>query len=271
MIEDILIVERHAAGYAVLTLNRPHAMNALSLDLANQIVDTVRDLEADPATKVVVITGAGRAFCAGLDMREWSNSNETFLSSMIGQANPVAALESFRGPVIGAINGSAVTGGFELALACDILIAGESARFADSHARVGLLPGWGLSQKLSRMVGLSRAKEISLLGDFVSAERASQIGLVNHVVPDAELLPYVRRIAEELAALPSEMLNECKRLIDDGYAVSLAEGRALEKIRSATWNSKVTSADIEQRRAGVQQRGKAQLASSTPSPVSTPR
>lgn len=257
MTEDrLVLVEADSAGYAVLTLNRPAAMNALSSALCKQFTQAVAALEADPAVRVLIVTGAGRAFCAGLDLKELGRGGS--IAALIENDDPVRALEQFTGPIIGAINGVAVTGGFELALACDILIASTEARFADTHARVGIIPGWGLSQKLSRMVGIARAKEISLAGNFVSAQRALDIGLVNRVVAPEQLLAQARQLAlDMLSALPA-MLPAYKQLIDDGFGLPFADARRLERQRSAAWSESVSADEIEQRRAGVQQRGRSQ-------------
>ena len=140
--------------------------------------------------RVLILTGAGKAFCAGLDLKELGSGQAALGGGENGVTarDPVAALARFSGPVIGAINGAAVTGGFELALACDVLLASPQARFADTHARVGIAPGWGLSQRLSRAIGIYRAREISLTGNWVSAEQAAAWGFVNRVVPAEELL-----------------------------------------------------------------------------------
>jgi enoyl-CoA hydratase len=162
----------HAAGYAILTLNRPEAMNALSRELLAELRSAVAELEQDPEVRVLILTGAGRAFCAGLDLKEIS----TIGLPAFGENNefdPVRALARFCGPVIAAVNGVAITGGFELALQCDVILAAQSARFADTHARVGVVPGWGLSQKLSRLIGIYRAKEISLTGRRHAVRRSA--------------------------------------------------------------------------------------------------
>jgi enoyl-CoA hydratase len=178
----LVTVERDGA-VAVVMLNRPEAMNALSRGLRAQLAHTIRELDAEAQIRAIVLTGAGtRAFTAGLDLKELG-AGEASLGAAGDQdsaANPLAAIEQCRKPVIGAINGVAVTGGFELALACDILIASENARFADTHARVGVMPGWGLSQRLSRRIGISRAKELSLTGNFLDAETASAWGGPRH-------------------------------------------------------------------------------------------
>ena len=171
---SLLITEKHE-GYAILTLNRPDAMNALSRALRDAIVAAFEDCQADPEIRVVIITGKGRAFCAGMDLKEMGSSLESSTREEVGNA-VTRAMAGFEGPIIGAINGHAITGGFELALACDVLIASENARFADTHARVGLLPGWGLSQKLPRLIGLSRAREISFTGAPVFARQAYEWG-----------------------------------------------------------------------------------------------
>ena len=181
-------------GVAVVTLNRPDAMNALSRDLRIALADTVDALEADPETHIMILTGAGKAFCAGLDLKELGANASSALNDTIQDRDPARSLGRFSGPIIGGINGVAITGGFELALACDVLIASENARFADTHARVGILPGWGLSQKLSRAIGLYRAKELSLTGNFLSAQQAADWGLVNRVVSPEDLLPYLPRL-----------------------------------------------------------------------------
>jgi enoyl-CoA hydratase len=258
MSEQLVTVEKSEAGYAVVTLNRPNAMNALSSALCSQFADAVAQLEADPAIRVLIVTGAGRAFCAGLDLKELGSGSGDRVTSFISNSDPVRALGRFSGPIIGAINGVAITGGFELALACDVLLASTEARFADTHARVGIIPGWGLSQKLSRLVGPSRAKEISFAGNFIPAQQAERIGLVNRVVEPGELLDQARQLAlDMLSALP-EILPVYKKLIDDGYALSYGEAMALEQEQTAAWSRSVTPDQIAQRRQNVQERGRAQ-------------
>jgi enoyl-CoA hydratase len=152
----------------------------------------------------------------------------------------------------------AITGGFELALACDLLLASSEARFADTHARVGVMPGWGLSQKLSRLIGIHRAKEVSLTGNFLSAQQAQAWGLLNRVTEPEELLPQARALAcDMLSALP-HMLVAYKRVIDDGYAASFGEGMTIERARADAANGSVRAEDIEQRREAVRARAHSQ-------------
>jgi len=252
----VLEVER-CGGYAVLTLNRPQAMNALSRELRTELARTVRELEADPDVRVLILTGAGdRAFTAGLDLKELGAGAS--ISDAVEIEDPVKSIEQFSGPVIGAINGVAITGGFELALACDVLIAADTARFADTHARVGIMPGWGLSQKLSRTIGVYRAKELSLTGNFLGAAQAEAWGLVNRVVPPSELLPAARKLAEDMLSVVPEMLVAYKKLIDDGYGATFAQGLAIEAERASDANCGVTADEIERRREAVRARGQAQ-------------
>jgi enoyl-CoA hydratase len=263
MSEQLVLVEKDPAGYAVVTLNRPQVMNALSRALRAELAATIDRLEADPEVRVLILTGAGRGFCGGLDLKELGGgAAESTLAYGSGKdLDPVSSLARFGGPVIGAINGVAITGGFELALACDVLLASDQARFADTHARVGVMPGWGLSQKLSRMIGVSRAKELSLTGNFLGAEQAEAWGLVNRVVKPEELMPQARQLALDMLSVIPEMLTNYLKLIDDGYAIGFGDALALEKQRGREANAKLKSEDIEKRRADVQARGRGQSGS----------
>jgi enoyl-CoA hydratase len=256
----MLDVERRGP-VAIVTLNRPEAMNALSKALRGALHDTMVALDGDLDVSVVILTGAGeKAFTAGLDLKELGG-DATALGAANDQdarSNPVRAVETCRKPVIGAINGVAITGGFELALACDVLIASENARFADTHARVGIMPGWGLSQKLSRLVGLHRAKELSLTGNFLDAATAADWGLVNRVVPAVELLPTALKLAQDMATIPVETLAFYKSLIDDGYAQTFGDGLKTEHARSSDHNRDVTPEKVEARRRQVMTRGRSQ-------------
>ena len=257
---DELLIEP-ADGVAVVTLNRPAAMNALSKSLRAALASAMRALDADDTVRAVVLTGAGdRAFTAGLDLKELGQG-----SAALGEAtderaetNPVKAIELCGKPVIGAINGVAITGGFELALACDVLIGSEHARFADTHARVGIMPGWGLSQKLSRLIGPYRAKELSLSGNFLDAATAERWGLLNRVVPAGELIAAATALARDMATIEPAFARAYKALIDDGYAGSLRDGLTLETSRSGAVNASVGAAAVEARRAAVLARGRSQ-------------
>ncbi len=256
----MLLVEK-SDGIAVVTLNRPKAMNALSKALRSELYKAMVALDADDEVSVVILTGAGtRAFTAGLDLKELGSEPGAMGAANAEGAdeNPVKAIELCRKPVIGAINGVAITGGFEVALACDVLIASENARFADTHARVGIMPGWGLSQKLSRLIGLYRAKELSLTGNFLDAKTACDWGLVNRVVPADELLTVAKKLAADMATIPVETLSLYKSIIDEGYGLAFGDAMALENRRSSANNRAVTPEAVEARRAAIQARGRTQ-------------
>lgn len=254
---DLVTIERDGA-LALVTLNRPQAMNALSADLRNQLAQAVNALEADADIRVMILTGAGeKAFTAGLDLKELGgNAGDAALT--IATDDPVESLGRFSGPIIGAINGVAITGGFELALACDVLIGTPNTRFADTHARVGILPGWGLSQKLTRLLGPSRAKEVSLTGNFISAEEALEWGLINHIVPQDALLDKARALANDMLSCVPETLAAYKKLMDDGYADTFANGLELENQTGRAANRQVSGNAIEERREAIRQRGQQQ-------------
>ena len=253
---DKVLLEKRI-GYAIVTLNRPDAMNALSRELRADFVVAFDACTADESIRVVILTGSGRAFCAGFDLKELAGTVEHDASQEAD--NIVArAMERFEGPIIGAINGHAITGGFEMALACDVLIASDEARFADTHARVGMLPGWGLSQKLPRMIGLSRAKEMSFTGVPVFAQQAYDWGLVNHVVEQDQLLPRAIEMAENMCACVPHILRQYKPLIDQGYAMPYQESLLWEEQRAIESAKEASAAMIAGRRDQVLERGRSE-------------
>ncbi len=250
-----------ADGVAVLTLNRPESRNALNAELIRAISTEVAAADADDAVAVIILTGADPAFCAGLDLKELGSTGGNLRPA--GGAPPQDG--TFQGawkttkPVIGAINGVAVTGGFELALQCDFLIASDRARFGDTHARVGLLPTWGLSVLLPQAIGVRRSLEMSLTGNFLSAAEAYQFGLVNRVVPHDDLLPTAKSLGADIAGNDQHAV----RALLDGYrtvtATTVADGLRIEGERGRTWNaSAYDAAEIERRRGAIQARGSTQ-------------
>jgi enoyl-CoA hydratase len=253
---SLVMLEKHD-GYAVITLNRPDEMNALSRALRKEFVAAFDDCNRDESIRVVILTGNGKAFCAGFDLKELGSGNSDNAAEETNNAM-AWAMSEFKGPIIGAINGHAVTGGFELALACDVLIASEYARFADTHARVGILPGWGLSQKLPRLIGLSRAKEISLTGAPVFAQQAYEWGLVNHVVPADELMLRATTIAENMCACIPEVMLAYRDMIDEGYSMPLNEALVWEEEKAIESARRASAAMIEQRRQQVLAKGRAE-------------
>lgn len=245
---------------ATLTLNRPEARNALNRELLYALWDGVIAAAEDPGVDVLILTGADPAFCAGLDLKEVGG--ETPLSAPArppGEGPDRGANGLYRflpvidKPIIGAINGVAVTGGLETALQCTFLVASERARFADSHARVGIMPGGGITVFMAEAMGLRRAAEMSLTGNFLTAEIALHLGLVNHVVPHHELLPFARGLATDIV---SNDQRGVRRLV--AHYRQLAEARddglLIEGYMSETWRR----ADVATRRAAVMARGRSQ-------------
>lgn len=252
-----VLLEKHDAGYAIVTLNRPEAMNALSRELRSDFVSVFKDCINDDNVRVIILTGNGKAFCAGFDLKELGSDNSSHAADEVNNALAWVMAE-FDGPIIGAINGHCITGGFEMALACDVIIASENARFADTHARVGILPGWGLSQKLPRLVGQSRAKEISFTGTPVFAQQALDWGLVNHVVAIGELLDRAKKMAEDMCACVPDVLVQYKALIDEGFSMPLKDALVWEEQQAIESAKQAAFHIIEARRQQVLERGRSE-------------
>ncbi len=250
MTNDVLLIDT-SDRVRTLTLNRPQSRNALSSALRGQFFAALRDAEADDAVDVIVLTGADPVFCAGLDLKELGNTTE--LPDISPKWPPMTK------PVIGAVNGAAVTGGLELALYCDILIASELARFADTHARVGLLPTWGLSVRLPQKVGVGMARRMSLTGDYLSAAEALRVGLVTEVVPHDELLPTARRVAGSIVGNNREAV---RALLESYHRIDEAqtnEGLWIEAASARQWMNTASGDDIAANREAVIQRGREQV------------
>mgnify|MGYP001627887985 CR=1 FL=1 len=225
-------------GIATLTLNRADALNALTNALRHKLVDTLGEMDQRDDVRVIVLTGKGRAFCAGLDVKELTASGRNVSENV--DADIGAAITALETPIIAAINGLAVTGGFEITLSCDVVIAAESAWFCDSHAKVGLMAGWGLSQRLARTIGPARAKDISLTARKVSAAEAKELGFVTRVVPDADLPEAARAYAAEIAQWPRAVTRQIKRQIHVGFEMPLGQALEFERVESKAFNAGVT-------------------------------
>ncbi len=248
---------------ATVTLDRPEARNALSAEVRRLLPALVRRAEDDPEVDVVILTGADPAFCAGLDLKELgagTMSPSGDAGSGMDAAVLVRPFLSISKPVIGAVNGVAVTGGLELALACDFLVASERARFADTHSRVGIQPGWGLTVELPAAVGVRRAKEMSATGNFVDAETALRWGLVNHLVAHDELLPFCRRLAADIASNDQPGVRRLFQTYDEGALLTGADAAVLETKVSSEWLASQgdRAAEVEARRRAVMERGRSQ-------------
>jgi len=246
-----------ANGVRLITLNRPEARNALSSELMDRLVEALHSAEDDPEIRAVVLTGADPAFCAGVDLREAGASGLPTTGVIDPKASPWWVLHNMNTPVIGAVNGPAITGGLEIALQCTFLLASERAVFGDTHAQVGLHPGGGLTGLLPQAVGLRKAREMSLTGNFIDATEAHRLGLVNHVVSHPDLLPTSLRVAGDIASGDPRAVSALNETYRDVAALPLSEGLALERDRFSTWE--YNPADIEARRAAIADRGRSQI------------
>lgn len=248
---------------ATITLNRPGSRNALSGELIKAIRSAVSDAQTSDDVDVIILTGADPAFCAGLDLKELGSGNTALASTAPKDGTPVAArgpLPPGPKPVIGAINGAAITGGFELALACDFLVASDRARFADTHARVGIHPWWGLTVLLPQAIGLRRAREMSATGNFCDARTALDWGLVNHVVPHQDLLPFTRGLAADIVSSDQRAVRQIRETYFEGSLVDGGRAWLVESEAAANWQGRGLDPDeIERRRREVTDRGRGQL------------
>lgn len=253
---EVLLIERDG-HVAILTLNRPKVLNALSAELRRALHRTILELDADDGIGAIVLTGAGeRAFTAGLDLKEVASRGTR---QDVAEENPVAAIDACRKAIIVATRGYCITGGMEIMLACDVVYADRTTRFADTHVRVGLLPGWGLSQRLARQIGIQRAKEISLSGNFVDAGRALEIGLVNRVFEPAELMPAAMALAHDFADGDRAIVQRYGQLIDDGSGLTLADGLAHEAEISTAYARTLAVGDLATKQDAASQRARAQI------------
>ncbi|HEX6568169.1 MAG TPA: enoyl-CoA hydratase [Acidimicrobiales bacterium] len=248
---------------ATVTLDRPGARNALNRELRRALHRTMRALDADDGVDVIILTGTDPAFCAGLDLKELGASAEASVDALAADDSPPQDRGPFPPvgkPVIGAVNGVAITGGFELALRCDLLVASERAAFADTHARVGIMPGWGLTVLLPQAVGVRRARELSATGNFLDARTALAWGLVNHVVPHDELMPHCRRLAADIVSNDQRAVRRILRTYDEGSLVSARDAWRIESAAARDWQGEgLDPAAIEARRAAVTARGRSQV------------
>jgi len=217
-------------GIATITFNRPKALNAMNAETMTELLHAATACKNDPNVKVLILTGAGqKAFVAGADISEMQNKNPVdALSFMELGHETLRLIETMAKPSIAAINGFALGGGTEISLACDVRFAAENAAFGQPEILIGIIPGWGGTQRLPRIIGMGRAKELILSGGQISAERAFEIGLVNRVMPLDQLMPEAQKFARKLAALPGFALKMAKHSINFGYDLSLDNATRLE-------------------------------------------
>jgi len=258
------IIYEKKDGIAIMTLNRPEAMNAMNRVMLEEMSLVLSDVESDDNVCAFIITGTGRAFCAGMDLKEILESKlvaaSDDLSSLDNPASHPAICRRLRNlpvPAICAVNGYSITGGLELTVSCDIILASENARFADTHARVAMIPlGGGLSQLLQRRMAPNKAREMSFTGNFISAQEACQFGLVNRVVPGEELLKTAEDMARDMMGCHQPSLRKMKYLLNKGEETNLEHGLLREAFAGVNWS--VDSEETEQLRQQVIERGKKQ-------------
>jgi enoyl-CoA hydratase len=259
MTTDLLLLDV-ADRIATVTLHRPDARNALSRELLDALPAAFVECDTRDDVDVVVLTGTDPAFCAGLDLRGLGSGDVTTGGALDIDDITREPLPAMTKPVIAAVNGAAVTGGLELALACDFIVASERARFADTHARVGVQPGWGLTVRLPQAVGQRRAREMSLTGNFVDAPTALAWGLVNHVVAHDELLPFTWALAADIASSDRVAIPFLLATYQEQTAAVSSGARSLETRRSREWakNGGGSAEEVARRRAAVVDRGRTQ-------------
>ena len=219
-----------SAGIATVTVNRPAAMNAMNLATLEELEAVVAEIGRNPEIRAAILTGAGtKAFVAGADIAVMRNLTSTQARDLALKAHGIyAAIELSPKPFIAAVNGYALGGGCELSMACDIRVASENAKFGQPEINIGILPGFGGTQRLPRLVGKGRALEIILTGDMIDAREALRIGLVNRVVAQEELLVEARRLAEKIAAKGLVAIKLCKEAVGNGLEMDLAKACVYE-------------------------------------------
>ena len=257
----MLVLVEVADGVATVTLNRPEARNAISAELHRELDETITSLDAREDVRCMVLTGADPAFCAGMDLKALATEERAVQQQR--QRTPVrqatGMMPPHETPVIGAINGPTVTGGLELALCCDFLIASERARFADTHVRVGVMPGGGMTIRLPQLIGIDRARRMSLTGDYVDAQTARDWGLVVEVVTHESLVPRAQEIAATIASIPGEYVRELRRGYEMMQALSGDEALAAENTWSRRWMAeRFDQSRLSTEREKIVARGRAQ-------------
>jgi enoyl-CoA hydratase len=256
--EDVVLIDV-SESIATVTLNRPHARNALNHAVRSRLPAVMERLDADDRVDAIILTGTDPAFCAGLDLKELGSGGHDYLSPIdpVGRQSPFGDIGK---PVMGAVNGAAVTGGLELALHCDFIVASDRAVFADTHCRVGVQPWWGLTVLLPQAIGLRRAKQMSITGNYLDAATAADWGLVNRVVSHEILLPACRALARDVASSDRAAVARMLRTYDEGSETSAAHAWQIEAEAAAEWlrSGRGRPAEVERRRALILQRGRDQ-------------
>jgi enoyl-CoA hydratase len=225
------IIYEKSERIAIITLNRPEALNAFSKEVVEEIMHALEDVKSDENVRVVVLTGAGeKAFSAGADIKAMAGMTPLKARelSLMGE-RLCLALENLEKPVIAALNGYALGGGLEVAMSCDLRVATENARMGQTEINIGLIPGWGGTQRLTRLIGRTKAKELVFTGRMIDAKTAEQLGILNMVVPPDKFKETVRQFALELASKAPVAVRVAKALINKGADIGLDSALALER------------------------------------------
>jgi enoyl-CoA hydratase len=216
----------------VLTMNRPEARNALNTDLISALHAAFIDADRDASVRAVVLTGADPAFCAGLDLKQAQRDGSAYFERLHAE-NCITKVAQLSKPVLGAINGAAITGGMEMALGCDFLVASDQAVFADTHARVGILPGGGMTARLPHLVGAGMARRLSMTGEVIDAARAEAMGLVTEVVAHEQLLNQTVELATQICEVAAPIMQGLKAIYRAGAAALIDPALAAEQTITA--------------------------------------
>jgi enoyl-CoA hydratase/carnithine racemase len=254
--DDALVIRTDLGAVRVLTMNRPAARNALNRELIRSLYAACKSADADDSVRAVVLTGADPAFCAGIDLKVAARDGLKNFAEFKSDSC-ISAVAEMRTPTIGAINGATFTGGLELALGCDFLIASERAFFADTHARVGILPGGGMTARLPQVVGAAMARRMSMTGEVVDAVRAERTGLVTEVVAHDRLLDRAVELASQIAEVPKPTMLGLKEIYATGAAAVVEPALAAESAIAGAQGHDL--AGLEQRRLDVIRANKSQI------------
>lgn len=248
--EDQRLLIEVSDRIAFITLNRPEARNAMTKRMRNDLCAVLRACDGDDGVDAIILTGADPVFTGGVDLREVAADgvSKTPGGNKRQAEDPAQACRDTAKPLIGAVNGTCVTGGLEIALSCDFIVASDQARFADTHAKIGVIPAWGMTALLPRAVGKRMAKEMSATARFVHAEEALRIGLVNHVVPHDHLLAQARELAAQVVAATTPATPATMRIYDDTDGLSFDEAKEVEEEAMRNWT--VDAHDMQRRGLG---------------------
>ncbi len=241
-----LVTTSKSDGICIIKINRPEKLNAMNSDVAKEIISIFEKTGTDDSVKVIILTGEGdRAFSAGADIEYMSkiSPDESVEYAKLGQLL-TATVENVRQPTIAAVNGFALGGGCELAMSCDIRIASDTAKIGQPEVTIGIPPGWGGTQRLLRIVGVAKAKELVYTGKMIKADEAKEIGLVNHVVPLASLMDEAMKMAKTIAENSAMGVQMSKTAINKGRNADLDTGLGVELL---AWRNCFTHSDREQR------------------------